>query len=148
MVKNAKVRVLLVAIAALAAIGVAVYARGSTGTESNSTGDQNFRTINSARLAGMLEQKDFTLINVHVPYDGEIEQTDAFIPYDAIQTGSAGLPADKSAKIVVYCQTGRMSRIAAERLASLGFSNVYDVSGGMEAWKAAGYPMLQKGRES
>ncbi len=148
MFKSTKVKLLLVAIAGAIAAGAVLYAWGSFKTESNKTAGQSFKTINSTQLADKLKQKDFILVNVHVPYEGEIEQTDAFILYNAIQADSAGLPVDKSAKIVVYCRTGRMSRIAAEKLISLGYNNVYDVSGGMEAWQAAGYPLIQKGRET
>ena len=38
--------------------------------------------ISPSELATMLENKDFLLINTHVPYEGEIEQTDLSLPYD------------------------------------------------------------------
>jgi len=47
--------------------------------------------------------------------------------------------------IVVYCQSGRRSNIAAETLADLGYLHVYNVSGSMNAWLAAGFP-VQPGR--
>jgi rhodanese-related sulfurtransferase len=47
--------------------------------------------------------------------------------------------------IVVYCQSGRRSNIAAETLADLGYRHVYNVSGSMNAWLAAGFP-VESGR--
>ncbi len=102
------------------------------------------QTVSPSQLSVWLQQKDFTLINVHTPYAGELDQTDAFIPYDRITNGMAGLPADKNAKIVVYCRSGRMSRIAAETLVKLGYKNVFDLQGGMNAWTAAGYTIQQQ----
>lgn len=49
----------------------------------------------------------------HTPHDGEIEGTDLFIPYDEVRDATE-LPEQKDAEIVVYCRTGRMSRIAAD----------------------------------
>jgi len=99
----------------------------------------SYTDVNVAGLAQMLERKDFTLINVHVPYDGELPSTDLFIPYDQIEANLSKLPADKAAKIVLYCRTGGMSAIAARTLVRLGYTDVWNLDGGMVAWHDAGY---------
>ncbi len=89
----------------------------------------------AARLAG----PSAFVVNVHTPYEGEIEGTDAFIPYDRI-VGDDRLPADKDAEILLYCRSGRMSGFAMAALQRAGHTNVVDLAGGMQAWEAAGMP--------
>jgi hypothetical protein len=43
-----------------------------------------YRQIGPTALKAMLAQKDFAFVNVHVPYEGEIAQTDAHVPYDQV----------------------------------------------------------------
>ena len=43
--------------------------------------------------------------------------------------------------IVVYCQQGYSSILAVAELQGLGVPQVYDLSGGFEAWSAAGLPI-------
>lgn len=95
-------------------------------------------------LALMLEDKDFPLINVHIPYEGELEGTDSFIPYDEIGQHVDELPADKDAQIVLYCRSGNMSAQAARELVQLGYTDVWDVEGGMVDWAASGRTVLQR----
>ncbi|MFZ5710944.1 MAG: rhodanese-like domain-containing protein [Pseudomonadota bacterium] len=97
-----------------------------------------------ADLAARLKSKDFFLVNVHVPYDGEIDGTDAFVPFDQVDANLDRFPKDRSAPVVVYCRSGRMSAIAARRLAELGFSKVSDLSGGMNAWTEAGFSLIRR----
>lgn len=103
----------------------------------------SYGELSPGALSGALAAKDFTLINVHVPYEGEIAGTDAFIPYDRIGEETARLPGDRAAAIVLYCRTGRMSAEAATTLVRLGYRNVRHLAGGMEAWQAQGYPIQQ-----
>jgi rhodanese-related sulfurtransferase len=102
-----------------------------------------YADIDAQQLAEMLSEKDFTLVNVHIPYEGELAQTDLFIAYNRI-ADDLGQLADKDAPIVLYCRSGRMSREAATVLARLGYSNVMELNGGFIAWEAAGYQLLHK----
>lgn len=141
-----KTRYLLILMAA--GISLAALTLIAKQRVTDTPGAVTIRTIDSRQLADMLKGKDFTLINVHIPYSGEIAGTDAFIAYDSISEKSPGLPRDKSAKIILYCKTGRMSRIAAEKLVSSGYRYVYDLSGGMDAWQVDGYPILRNGENN
>ena len=45
------------------------------------------------------------------------------------------LPKDKD--IVLYCEKGIRSVIAIQRLEGAGFHNLFNLAGGMKAWKQA-----------
>lgn len=104
-------------------------------TQSNADG---FVDITPAQLKEALAQKDFTLVNVHIPYEGELPATDLLIPFNEIGEHAAELPA-KDAPIVLYCRSGNMSTQAAKSLVALGYTNVFELDGGFYAWEAAGY---------
>ena len=99
-----------------------------------------YADITAQQLSEILadENRDLTLVNVHIPYEGEIPETDLFIPFNEIADHVEELP-DRDAPIVLYCRTGPMSTEAAEALVSLGYSNILEVDSGMRAWEAAGY---------
>ncbi len=42
----------------------------------------SYLNIGPAELAAMLEKKDFLFANVHIPYEGEIAETDTHIPFN------------------------------------------------------------------
>ena len=102
------------------------------------------KKLTAAQLATMLTKKDFFLVNVHVPYEGEIANTDAFIDYDTIADDRDKLPKDKNSSIVLYCRSGGMSDIASKALVHLGYSQVSHLVGGMNGWKDAGFPLIEK----
>jgi rhodanese-related sulfurtransferase len=102
--------------------------------------------VSPNQLADMLGHKDFTLVNVKTPYIGEIDGTDLYIPYDQLTARAAELPADKTARVLVYCRSGVQSAQAAQTLLDLGFANVWNLDGGMNAWTASGRTLIQKNR--
>ena len=48
---------------------------------------------------------------------------------------------DKTARIVVYCGLDLRSPLATKTLNDLGYANAVNMTGGLKAWKAAGYPL-------
>lgn len=109
-------------------------------------GGGSYTDVSVAGLATMLQTKRFVLINVHTPYEGEIPKTDISIPYDEIGAQFDRLPSDKHARVVLYCRSGHMSAIAARSLVTLGYTDVWNVVGGMVAWHDAGRPLVRRGR--
>ena len=103
--------------------------------------DGSYKNVSPNELSTMLKNKDFVFVNVHIPFAGDIANTDLSIPYDQISAPEnlSQLPVDKNAEIVLYCRSGRMSTIAAEKLVSLGYTNIWNLDGGMVEWEQAGY---------
>jgi rhodanese-related sulfurtransferase len=117
--------------------------QGAGSQELAKNGD-GYADMSVDQLAALMKDKDLILVNVHVPYEGEIPQTDLFIPYDQIQSHLDELP-NKEAAIVLYCRSGGMSTVAAKVLAGQGYTDVMELDGGFSAWEAQGHDLLHKG---
>jgi rhodanese-related sulfurtransferase len=50
---------------------------------------------------------------------------------------------DKSKMYLVYCAVGGRSSRACEKMSQLGFAKVYNLEGGIIAWKKAGKPVTE-----
>ena len=94
--------------------------------------------------APSMDKKGFILVDVRSPEEhvsGVIPGTDLNIDFREIKSRHRELGARPDDHIVVYCQSGHRSNIAAETLADLGYRHVYNVVGSMNAWVEAGYPV-------
>lgn len=80
-------------------------------------------------------QSDVFVLDVHTPEQTHINKSDAFIPYDQLEQQSDQLPLDKSTPIVLYCRSGSMSGIASKTLAKMGYTTIYDLEGGTQAYR-------------
>ena len=99
--------------------------------------------------APSMAEKGFVLIDVRSPEEhlqGFIPGTDINIDFREMRTRHREIGAQLEDHIVVYCQSGHRSNIAAETLADLGYRHVYNVSGSMNAWLAAGFPVESRRR--
>lgn len=97
-----------------------------------------YRVVSVAELQTMLEAKDFFMVNVHTPFEGNIPQTDLHLPYDEISQNLDQLPGKKDAKIVIYCFTSGMAKQAIAILVAQGYTNLWMLDGGTTEWQAAG----------
>jgi rhodanese-related sulfurtransferase len=61
------------------------------------------------------------------------------LPMSRLAEGATGLPSDQ--KIVCVCHLGGRSAMVASALAGAGWETV-NMAGGMEAWHAAGLPVV------
>jgi rhodanese-related sulfurtransferase len=143
----AGVVVIAVVVAALAGLfGSSSSPAAVTGESVVHSGNGTYTNVTADRLAEMLKAKDFTLVNVKTPYIGEIDGTDLYIPYDQLAARANELPQAKSAKILVYCRSGVESGEAVKTLLSMGYTNVWNLDGGMNAWQQSGRTLVQKNR--
>lgn len=101
---------------------------------SQSLGPQDF--------ADAIDTPGVVTINVHIPYEGDIAGTDLTVPFDQLHEQITALPSVRSTPLAIYCRSGRMSRIAAETLAELGYHDVVELAGGMQAWQQSGRPVV------
>lgn len=109
-----------------------------------SAGGEAYTTVSTPQFMQMMKHKDFTLIDVHVPYQGEIPGTDERLPYDRIAGLKNKLPQDKNSPIVVYCMGSYMGRIAARTLSQMGYTHVTQFYDGMIGWQEHGGKLVYK----
>jgi rhodanese-related sulfurtransferase len=96
-----------------------------------------FARLDPAAFEQRMKNEQAMVINVHIPYQGELDGTDAFIPYDKIKNDPR-LPKDKNTEILLYCRSGHMSEKAGVDLHDEGYTNIAHLEGGMNAWEASG----------
>lgn len=141
--------------AALVAFVAFLAACGSPGSEApagevpevvepTSQNAAGFRDVTTHEVAELVGDPEVLVVNVHIPYEGEIPGTDVHIPYDDLDPYLDRLPADQDAPILLYCLSGRMSEIAGEELAARGYTNVMHHVGGMVDWEAEGFELIHQ----
>jgi len=108
--------------------------------------DREWQVVTVRELSGIIESgKEIFLLDVRTRSEYEqahLAAADDLIPYDQLKSNLDRLPKNKNAAIYCFCRVGHRSGIAAGFLASIGFKNVYNVEGGMTAWKKAGFEVI------
>lgn len=97
------------------------------------------KIITPVELYQAMQKEDIFLVDVHVPEQRHIKGTDLFTPYNKIEENLDKFPKDKRTPIYLYCVSGYMSNVAARTLFESGFTEIYSLKGGTNAWLDAGY---------
>ena len=95
-----------------------------------------YRQISQEQASQMLQdEKEYILLDVrtHEEFaEGHIPGA-ICIPHEEITDADIPQLPDKAQLILVYCRSGRRSKIAAEQLAKNGYTNVVEF-GGVNTW--------------
>ncbi len=101
------------------------------------------RDITREELKEMMDSgESFVLVNVLDPADFENEHICGSINIPATTVARDALEMlNKDETIILYCSGPKCtaSSIAAEKLDTLGFSDIWRFEGGMQEWKNSGY---------
>lgn len=98
------------------------------GTQEEETG---YRKITAEEAKEKMDAGGVTIVDVRTPaeYDEGHVPDAVLVPNESIgETEPPELP-DKDAILLVYCRSGRRSKEASDKLAELGYRNVYDFGG-------------------
>jgi len=106
------------------------------------------RRLGTMKDAGNLQvtqlmNANAVVLDVREPKEYEGGRLPNAIHIPLSQLGSRGPELGKLAgrPLVVYCDRGNRSRMAAGKLGKLGFKDVYSLIGGFRAWKSASLPV-------
>ena len=90
------------------------------------------------------EREPLVLLDVRQDWETRLCRLDnaVHIPIEEIELRTEEL--DPTAETVVYCHQGVRSAAVAEYLRSLGFANVRNLAGGLDAWARAVDPSMRR----
>lgn len=118
-------------------VGVIGGADGPTTIFISEKGEKSMYEQITAEQAKKIMDSDEEFIVLDVREQDEFDsghiQGGMLIPYTQIEVKAEKMLPDKNAQILVYCRSGRRSKIAAESLVKLGYTNVKEF-GGITDW--------------
>lgn len=88
-------------------------------------------------------RKDFVILDVRTPAEfaeGRIAGA-VNLDFNAPNFKREVVKLDKSKTYLVHCAKGRRSDMSEKLMKEAGFERVYDMLGGMQAWRDAGLPV-------
>lgn len=119
----------------LTLLGLTACAQNSS--QEKTTEEITYRQISQSEAKKMMEtEKDFIILDVRTQeeFDEKHIENAILIPdYEIEQKAEKMLP-DKDRMILVYCRSGRRSKNASQKLAQMGYTNVYEF-GGINTWQ-------------
>lgn len=118
-------------------ISLSLFGMTACGSENGKSSTYEQITAEQAKTI-MDTEKDYVIIDARTEEEfaeGHIENAILIPEYEIAQRAEKELP-DKEQLILVYCRSGRRSKIASEELVKLGYTNVKEF-GGIIDWPYA-----------
>jgi len=92
-----------------------------------------------------LDNPDFVILDVRTPkeYDAGYIENCVLIDFKSYTFKEEIDALDKSYTYLVYCRSGGRSASTLNIMKELGFENVYNMLGGIKAWKKESLPLIE-----
>ena len=107
------------------------------------TNDQEpFARISADEAKSLVDAGDVQIIDVREPneYQKDHIANARLLPLGTLMSQPEALEGDN---VLFICEMGVRSAVACEFAASLGMEQLYNLEGGMAAWRGQGYPVEQ-----
>lgn len=115
----------------------------AAGDAQAATGAGSVQLVDVARGLELAADPSVVVLDVRTPEEfaeGHLERAQ-LIDFNAGGFADAVGSLDRNATYFVYCRSGNRSGQATAIMADLGFTTVYDLDGGIQAWEASGGPV-------
>ncbi len=101
------------------------------------TEQADVEAVHEALLGG----EDITIVDVREPdeYEEEHIPQAKLIPRGMLEDQAPEQLPDRGARIVTHCGAGGRGSLAAKSLMDMGYTNVANLKGGLNAWREEGY---------
>ncbi len=101
------------------------------------------KEVGTVEALQLINHKDAIIVDVREQNEYETGHllNAKLIPLSALKGRIGELEKYREHPIVTTCQSGRRSKIAATQLKSKGFTQVYNLVGGVLAWRKAELPL-------
>lgn len=132
LIQKHKFLLLLVTVFVFGLLSSSILNNVTKNKEINAT---SYKNILPQEFDKILSNRKVFLVDVHIPEQKHLDGTDLVVPYNKIKENLNKFPKDKNAEIIVYCKSGRMSIDASNALLEAGYTRVYNLVGGLNAYR-------------
>ena len=109
-------------------------------TQSPSTAEP-FGRLSPQAASERINSGELTIVDVREPWEYARDHIPESTLTPLRQIISAPQDAIKADNVVFVCEVGQRSAVAAELAAAAGKQHVFNLEGGMQAWRNAGLPV-------
>lgn len=116
----------------------------------NITPEKAYSLIQSYREGCPCNRENFVIIDVRTPEEyanGHIENAINLDYYSETFKDELN-KLDKNKAYLIYCRSGRRTGTVLDIMKELGFTEVYNMLGGITQWEAKGLPIIKQNYES
>lgn len=127
------------------AVALAVAAIASVGLLAGcSSSNEATKKVDPVEFSEVIAQPGVIILDVRTPEEFNAGHIPNAININVADSNfsSEVSKLDKNATVAVYCRSANRSAVATNEMAELGFTDMYDMQGGIIDWEAAGGPVV------